>query len=164
MKPGIQLQMGQQLTMTPQLQQAIKLLQLSTLDLQMEIQQVLQSNPLLEVDEGDEDPGAEGEQEEREPLAQASEGPMEHLERSAGDDDGDGDHPEDRRLVRGVRECPFEGGAADGDERQQHQDEPDGDSDGPHRAGEAADRPAEDDGEPQRGRVHSHTGNIDCPG
>ena len=37
--------------MTPQLQQAIKLLQLSTLDLQQEIQQVLESNPMLEVNE-----------------------------------------------------------------------------------------------------------------
>jgi RNA polymerase sigma-54 factor len=37
--------------MTPQLQQAIKLLQLSTLDLQQEIQEALESNPLLEVDE-----------------------------------------------------------------------------------------------------------------
>jgi len=37
--------------MTPQLQQAIKLLQLSTLDLQNEIQEALESNPLLEVDE-----------------------------------------------------------------------------------------------------------------
>lgn len=37
--------------MTPQLQQAIKLLQLSTLDLQQEIQQALDSNPLLEVAE-----------------------------------------------------------------------------------------------------------------
>ncbi len=37
--------------MTPQLQQAIKLLQLSTLDLQLEIQEALDSNPLLEVDD-----------------------------------------------------------------------------------------------------------------
>lgn len=37
--------------MTPQLQQAIKLLQLSTLDLQAEILEALESNPLLEVDE-----------------------------------------------------------------------------------------------------------------
>ncbi len=37
--------------MTPQLQQAIKLLQLSTLDLQQEIQEALDSNPLLEVDD-----------------------------------------------------------------------------------------------------------------
>ena len=38
---SLQLRMGQQLSMTPQLQQAIKLLQLSTLDLQQEIQQRL---------------------------------------------------------------------------------------------------------------------------
>jgi len=51
MKASLQLKMGQQLTMTPQLQQAIRLLQLSTLDLQQEIQNVLDSNPLLDVDE-----------------------------------------------------------------------------------------------------------------
>jgi RNA polymerase sigma-54 factor len=51
MKPSLQLKFSQQLTMTPQLQQAIKLLQLSTLDLQLEIQEALDSNPLLEVDE-----------------------------------------------------------------------------------------------------------------
>ena len=51
MKQTLQLKLGQQLVMTPQLQQAIKLLQLSTLDLQQEIQQVLESNPMLELSE-----------------------------------------------------------------------------------------------------------------
>lgn len=51
MKQSLQLKIGQQLTMTPQLQQAIKLLQLSTLDLQQEIHEFLESNPLLEFDE-----------------------------------------------------------------------------------------------------------------
>jgi len=51
MKQSLQLRLGQQLTMTPQLQQAIKLLQMSTLDLQQEIQQVLDSNMMLEVSE-----------------------------------------------------------------------------------------------------------------
>ena len=55
MKPSLQLKFSQQLTMTPQLQQAIKLLQLSTLDLQQEIQEALDSNPLLEVEEGGDD-------------------------------------------------------------------------------------------------------------
>ncbi len=55
MKQSLQLKLGQQLTMTPQLQQAIKLLQLSTLDLQQEIQSALDSNPMLEV--GDDDEG-----------------------------------------------------------------------------------------------------------
>ena len=51
MKQSLQLRMGQQLSMTPQLQQAIKLLQLSSLDLHLEIQQTLYSNPLLELAE-----------------------------------------------------------------------------------------------------------------
>ncbi|WP_419420222.1 RNA polymerase factor sigma-54 [Legionella sp. D16C41] len=49
MKPSLQLSISQQLTLTPQLQQAIRLLQLSTLDLQQEIQQIVESNPMLEV-------------------------------------------------------------------------------------------------------------------
>ena len=65
MKPSLVLKMGQQLTMTPQLQQAIRLLQLSTLDLQQEIQEALESNPMLERQEdGDDfdnsDPMADG--------------------------------------------------------------------------------------------------------
>ncbi len=51
MKQSLQLKLGQQLTMTPQLQQAIRLLQLSTLDLQQEIQEALDSNPMLDVEE-----------------------------------------------------------------------------------------------------------------
>lgn len=51
MKQSLQFKLGQQLTMTPQLQQAIKLLQLSTLELQQEIQQTLETNPMLELDE-----------------------------------------------------------------------------------------------------------------
>ncbi|MDC0362525.1 RNA polymerase factor sigma-54 [Halioglobus sp.] len=53
MKQSLQLKMGQHLTMTPQLQQAIRLLQLSTLDLQHEIQEALDSNPLLDLSEDD---------------------------------------------------------------------------------------------------------------
>ena len=51
MKQSLQLKIGQHLTMTPQLQQAIRLLQLSTLELQTEVQDVLDSNPMLEQDE-----------------------------------------------------------------------------------------------------------------
>ena len=56
MKQSLQIKMGQSLAMTPQLQQAIKLLQLSTLELQTEIQSALESNPMLEMqdDEGSE--------------------------------------------------------------------------------------------------------------
>lgn len=51
MKQSLQIKMGQQLAMTPQLQQAIKLLQLSTLELQTEIQSALENNPMLEMQE-----------------------------------------------------------------------------------------------------------------
>lgn len=51
MKQGLQLRLSQQLAMTPQLQQAIRLLQLSTSELQQELQQALDSNPLLEETE-----------------------------------------------------------------------------------------------------------------
>ncbi|MFT7653857.1 MAG: RNA polymerase sigma-54 factor [Limisphaerales bacterium] len=51
MKQTLALKLGQQLTMTPQLQQAIRLLQLSALDLQAEIQEALETNPMLELSE-----------------------------------------------------------------------------------------------------------------
>jgi RNA polymerase sigma-54 factor len=57
MKISLQLKLGQSLSMTPQLQQAIKLLQLSTLDLQQEISQALESNPMLELIEHDDADG-----------------------------------------------------------------------------------------------------------
>jgi len=53
MKQSLDLRLGQHLTITPQLQQAIRLLQLSSIELQQEIQQALESNPLLEENEGD---------------------------------------------------------------------------------------------------------------
>ena len=51
MKQSLQLKLGQNLALTPQLQQAIKLLQLSTLDLQQAIDEALEGNPLLEREE-----------------------------------------------------------------------------------------------------------------
>ncbi|MDT8403486.1 RNA polymerase factor sigma-54 [Sulfuriflexus sp.] len=57
MKQSIQLRLGQNLTMTPQLQQAIRLLQLSSLELSSEIQEALESNPMLEIAEGDSEEG-----------------------------------------------------------------------------------------------------------
>lgn len=51
LKQGLQLKLGQSLTMTPQLQQAIKLLQLSALDLQQEVYEVLESNPMLDLED-----------------------------------------------------------------------------------------------------------------
>jgi len=48
MKQSLDIKLGQHLTITPQLQQAIRLLQLSSLELQQEIQEALENNPLLE--------------------------------------------------------------------------------------------------------------------
>ena len=59
MKQSLQLRIGQHLTMTPQLQQAIRLLQLSTLELQQEIQTVLDSNMMLEVPDEEARPNQE---------------------------------------------------------------------------------------------------------
>ncbi|KJS07960.1 MAG: RNA polymerase factor sigma-54 [Gammaproteobacteria bacterium BRH_c0] len=72
MRQTLQLKIGQQLTMTPQLQQAIKLLQLSSLDLQLEIQQALYSNPLLELVEEFDGPEAESSAESSADDAQMS--------------------------------------------------------------------------------------------
>lgn len=51
MKTGLQFRLNQQLTLTPQLQQAIRLLQLSQLELEAELRQIAESNPLLEFSE-----------------------------------------------------------------------------------------------------------------
>jgi len=53
MKHSLQLKLGQHLTLTPQLQQSIRLLQLSTLELNQELEQMLQDNPLLEREDED---------------------------------------------------------------------------------------------------------------
>lgn len=57
MKPGLSLKLSQHLALTPQLQQSIRLLQLSTIELNQEIEQAVADNPLLERDD---DPLARG--------------------------------------------------------------------------------------------------------
>ena len=59
MKQSLQLKLSQQLTLTPQLKQSLRLLQLPSLDLEQEIQQELDSNPLLERVESDVTPPEE---------------------------------------------------------------------------------------------------------
>ncbi|AWH36149.1 RNA polymerase factor sigma-54 [Stenotrophomonas sp. ZAC14D1_NAIMI4_6] len=59
MKTRLQTSLGQQLVLTPQLQQAIKLLQMSTTELELEIAQAVESNPLLDwADSSDDGAGA----------------------------------------------------------------------------------------------------------
>ena len=50
MKQGLSLRVSQHLALTPQLQQSIRLLQLSTLELSQEIEQMLDENPFLDKD------------------------------------------------------------------------------------------------------------------
>src|SRR6185503_12073882 len=77
MKQSLHLRVGQTLAMTPALQQAIKLLQLSSLDLQQEIRQAVESNLMLEFDEEDGAGPSIDEQAagtDAEPVAEAPEG------------------------------------------------------------------------------------------
>ncbi len=90
LKPSLQLKLGQQLTMTPQLQQAIRLLQLPALELQAHIRELLETNVMLEpVDdtettgtvEGIEAPAAE----ESEPQAPAADSQVEIVDEHWGE-------------------------------------------------------------------------------
>src|SRR5262252_3358411 len=54
MKPSLQFRLSQHLTLTPQLQQSIRLLQLSTVELDQEIERIIMENPALEREDGDE--------------------------------------------------------------------------------------------------------------
>jgi RNA polymerase sigma-54 factor len=71
----LELRQGQQLVMTPQLQQAIRLLQLSNFELTQYVESELERNPLLERDESSEAPL---ESEDREPAAEANGSSSEH--------------------------------------------------------------------------------------
>ena len=104
MKPALQLKLSQHLALTPQLQQSIKLLQLSTLEMNQEIERYLLENPLLERDgeDGGEnygggsfDGGNAGEQRnesserEREAPEERGESEPERMEMPTGGEDDD---------------------------------------------------------------------------
>ena len=133
MKPGLQVRVSQHLSLTPQLQQSIRLLQLSTLELQQEIEQMLQENPFLEVDADDDDaplPGVAGT--EPPSSADAGSGDAEHdgLDADAGDEGGGLDSAEfgapkrddwengtEREDFDGIAESPLAAGTgAQGDD------------------------------------------------
>lgn len=85
MKPRLQTSLGQQLVLTPQLRQALHMLQLSSLELEAEITQALESNPLLDWDEG------QGEGGDTEAAAEAPAESAVEVEDTRSDNDGDGD-------------------------------------------------------------------------
>ena len=60
MKPSLQFRLSQHLTLTPQLQQSIRLLQLSTVELNQEIERILMENPALEREEAEHEAPAKG--------------------------------------------------------------------------------------------------------
>ena len=111
LKPSLQLRLGQQLTMTPQLQQAIRLLQLPALELQAHIRELLESNVMLEPMEETEATGTFEAVEE--PTAEAAAVP-ERAQESTVEvlDEGWGEQSV------GPAEAPWSGGGDD-DERQQ---------------------------------------------
>ncbi len=89
LKPSLQLKLGQQLTMTPQLQQAIRLLQLPALELQAHIRELLESNVMLEPVEDTETlatlDGAESPAPEPEPAAPAADTQVEVVDENWGE-------------------------------------------------------------------------------
>ena len=102
MKQTLQLKLTQHLTLTPQLQQSIRLLQLSTLELNAEVDRMLQENPLLEREDGDDDaPPQEF------PLGTAP-GPVttERVTRDDRDADGDGGGDSDGDGMQGADAAP----------------------------------------------------------
>ncbi|MDR2853177.1 MAG: RNA polymerase factor sigma-54 [Burkholderiaceae bacterium] len=105
MKPGLSLRVSQHLTLTPQLQQSIRLLQLSTLELAQEIEQMLDENPFLERADDD----MSGEQTPPEAFGS---------ERREGDESG----------TRARAEALFEGASEEGAEGEP--DGPSGDDSG----------------------------------
>jgi RNA polymerase sigma-54 factor len=113
LKPSLQLKLGQQLTMTPQLQQAIRLLQLPTIELQAHIRELLESNVMLEQDEDTESgtyetlSSAETAPETAAPIEEA---PVEVV------DDGWSDQSV------GPAENPWSGGSGEDDRQQEFAD------------------------------------------
>ncbi|MEO7073075.1 MAG: RNA polymerase factor sigma-54 [Rhodanobacter sp.] len=106
MKPALQFRLHQQLTLTPQLQQAIRLLQLSQLELEAELRQIAEGNPLLEFAEDSEEEDSSDDS-ENENYAETS--TLGSTSASAdGDADGDRDDPGEWADSGGSVETPID--------------------------------------------------------
>jgi len=104
MKQTLQLKLSQHLTLTPQLQQSIRLLQLSTVELNAEVERMLQENPLLEKVDGDDDAPPPGP-----PLAgDIPSSPAEAPPRDADESGGAAAGDESRDRTEGVDRTDFE--------------------------------------------------------
>lgn len=103
MKPALQFRLHQQLTLTPQLQQAIRLLQLSQLELEAELRQIAESNPLLEFAEESEDESSDsGEEADIDYPVPSS------ISSSSTQSDGGSDDPAEWADSGGVAESPID--------------------------------------------------------
>ncbi len=131
MKPSLQLRLSQHLALTPQLQQSIRLLQLSTLELNQEVEQMLEENPFLDTeDDGSamalglervgpkEDAGREREhaaQAERDDAGSEEPAPMDAADFGTPERD-DWENGTERDDFDGIRELPTTGSASNSSE------------------------------------------------
>lgn len=104
MKPGLSLRISQHLALTPQLQQSIRLLQLSTIELNQEIEQALADNPLLERDD---DPLANAVQVRSDGSIAGSEAPAQGAEAEGADGPPANDSSEGAPDAGGERELDW---------------------------------------------------------
>ena len=139
MKPSLQVRLSQHLALTPQLQQSIRLLQLSTLELQQEVEQMLEQNPFLEVDD-------EAASYDTAPLERAAEPPADTPRERDEAEAGDGDTPE----LRGEE---FGAGERDDWQNGTEGDDFDGIRETPVPGSSAAATGEDDDGEFERGEA-----------
>jgi RNA polymerase sigma-54 factor len=121
MKPSLQVRLSQHLALTPQLQQSIRLLQLSTLELHQEIEQMLESNPFLDTEE-DHAPMEFGLERVTAPTDQAAE--REKSKLSEREDGGDGNSSADEPA--GMDTAEFGGTERDDWENGTERDDFDG--------------------------------------
>lgn len=133
LKPALQLRLGQQLTMTPQLQQAIRLLQLPVLELQAQIREALETNVMLESEDeaGSLEPGDTVVEPQFEATAPAEpaqrEQQVDTIDDPAGDDSASNDSDWGDSPITGQSESPWSGddhsqdfSDADGETLQEH--------------------------------------------
>jgi RNA polymerase sigma-54 factor len=121
MKPSLQVRLSQHLALTPQLQQSIRLLQLSTLELHQEIEQMLETNPFLDTEE-DHAPMEFGLERVTAPTDQAAE--REKSKLSEREDGGDGQASADEPA--GLDSAEFGGSERDDWENGTERDDFDG--------------------------------------
>ena len=121
MKPSLQVRLSQHLALTPQLQQSIRLLQLSTLELHQEIEQMLEQNPFLDVDD-DHTPMEFGLERVAAPADQSAE--REKASLSEREDGGDGNSSADEPA--GMDTAEFGGTERDDWENGTERDDFDG--------------------------------------